>query len=60
MPYVIGPNGARAYVPDDVVAGIVGDGNRGYVVETEPVAPSPTAAPTRAPRKRARARKTTD
>jgi hypothetical protein len=58
MAIVLGPNGAKTYVPDDVAASLVGDGSRGYAY-AQPAEPSPApAAPKRAPRKRAQARKT--
>ncbi|QDH92112.1 hypothetical protein PP629_gp07 [Streptomyces phage Dubu] len=45
MAYVIGPNGVRTYVPDDIAGSLVGDGERGYkhAPEEAPEAEKPKA-----------------
>lgn len=56
MAWVIGPNDAVTYVPDQVATSLVGDGNRGYAYASEPKVAEPEAPepnPTPAPRKRA-------
>jgi hypothetical protein len=56
MATVIGPNGHATYVPDDVAAGLVGNGTRGYVYAPPATRPEPKAvtepATKPAPRKR--------
>jgi len=57
MAYVIGPNGVKTYVPDDVARSLVGDGERGYAyapASPEPASgPAPDTAAPAAPKKRA-------
>lgn len=36
MAHVIGPNGVKNYVPDDVAESLVGAGDRGYSYAPEP------------------------
>lgn len=57
MAVVNGPNGARAFLPDDVAASIVGDGTGEYTYAPDPE-PDPEPAP-KAPARRPRARKST-
>lgn len=61
MAIVNGPNGVRAFLPDDVAASIVGDGTGEY---TYAPAPEPATEPAtepapKAPARRPRARKST-
>ncbi len=53
MAYVIGPNGVRTYVPDDIASSLVGDGERGYAYAPE-IEPAKAAAPKRTATRRAR------
>ncbi|MEU5361141.1 hypothetical protein ACFY9R_26650 [Streptomyces albidoflavus] len=57
MAIVNGPNGVRAFLPDDVAASIVGDGTGEYTYAPAPD-PAPEPAP-KAPARRPRARKST-
>ena len=64
MAYVIGPNGVRTYVPDNVARSLVGNGERGYRyadpvspeprVDQGPDSPKPKAAPKRRTRRSAK------
>jgi hypothetical protein len=36
MAYVIGPNGRKNHVPDEIAQCLVGDGGRGYAYAPEP------------------------
>lgn len=62
MAYVIGPNGVKTYVPDNVARSLVGNGKRGY--QYAPALPAPSADPApetpapKTPRKRASRRTT--
>jgi hypothetical protein len=56
MADVIGPNGARAYIPDDVAACLVGDGSGEYRYAPEP---EPEADKPKAPVKRTTTRRKT-
>lgn len=51
MAFVIGPNGIRTFVPDDMARSLVGDGERGYVYAPEPK-PEPAPAPKRVTRRK--------
>jgi hypothetical protein len=48
--FVIGPNGRKNFVPDDVAECLVGSGERGWQIAPEPK-PEPKPATTRATRK---------
>jgi len=51
MAFVIGPNGVRNYMPDDVAASLVGNGERGYSYANPEPAPAPKPAPKRTTRR---------
>jgi len=55
MAFVIGPNGVKTFVPDNVARSLVGNGKRGYRYAPTPApATEPaTEKPKPAPRKRA-------
>ena len=48
MAYVIGPNGRKNHVPDDIAPSLVGDGKRGWSYAPEP---EPEPEPKRTPRR---------
>jgi hypothetical protein len=51
MAHVIGPNGAKSFIPDDVASCLVGEGDRGHTYAEPDPAPSQTK---RAPRRTAK------
>lgn len=57
MAYVIGPNGVKTFVPDDVARSLVGNGERGYAYA--PTSPEPAADPAPKPPARKRASRRT-